>query len=104
MPESRARAYVVALAGGSLHAPLASLAWPSAEFGALGLEGAVRLGYCKELQALPEVAQRQALFERLLARQVERGRAIPMAETLEIDAMTDPADTRAWLAQALRAG
>ncbi|MET0519744.1 MAG: carboxyl transferase domain-containing protein [Burkholderiaceae bacterium] len=98
------RAYglgAMALAGGSLHAPKASLAWPSGEFGAMGLEGAVRLGYRKELAALPEGAQRQALFEQLLAAQVDNGRALPMAEMLEIDAVIDPADTRAWLVQAL---
>jgi len=98
------RAYglgAMALAGGSLHRPLASLAWPSAEFGAMGLEGAVRLGYRKELQALPEGSEREALFERLLAQQVERGRALHMAEMLEIDAVIDPAETRAWLAQLL---
>lgn len=98
------RAYglgAMALAGGSLHQPLASLAWPSGEFGAMGLEGAVRLGYRKELQALPEGPERQALFDKLLAGHVEQGRAIHLAETLEIDAVIDPADTRAWLAQAL---
>lgn len=98
------RAYglgAMALAGGSLHRPLASLAWPSAEFGAMGLEGAVRLGYRKELHALPEGPAREALFQRLLDQQVERGRALHMAETLEIDAVIDPADTRAWLAQLL---
>jgi len=94
----------MALAGGSLHAPLASLAWPGAEFGAMGLEGAVRLGYRKELAAVPEGAERQGLFERLLARQVEAGRAIPLAEALEIDAVIDPAETRAWLSQGLRLG
>ena len=98
------RAYglgAMALAGGSLHAPLASLAWPGAEFGAMGLEGAVRLGYRKELAVLPEGPQRQALFDELLARQVDDGRAVRMAEMLEIDAVIDPAETRAVLAQLL---
>jgi acetyl-CoA carboxylase carboxyltransferase component len=98
------RAYglgAMALAGGSLHAPLASLAWPSGEFGAMGLEGAVRLGYRKELQALPEGPQRQALFERLLAGQIDNGRALHMAEMLEIDAVIDPAETRAVLGRLL---
>ena len=98
------RAYglgAMALAGGSLHAPLMSLAWPSGEFGAMGLEGAVRLGYRKELQALPEGPERQALFERLLATQVDNGRALHMAEMLEIDAVIDPAETRAQLVHLL---
>lgn len=91
----------MALAGGSFHAPVAICAWPSGEFGAMGLEGAVRLGYRKELEAQPEGPARQALFERLLAQQVEAGQAIHMAETLEIDAVIDPADTRRWLLQGL---
>lgn len=91
----------MALAGGGLHETLATAAWPSAEFGAMGLEGAVKLGYRKELEAQPEGAPRQALFERLLAEQVERGQAIRMAETLEIDAVIDPADSRRWIATVL---
>jgi acetyl-CoA carboxylase carboxyltransferase component len=89
------------MTAGGFHAPVFTVAWPSGEFGAMGLEGAVRLGYRKELEALPEGAQRQALFEELLARQVDNGSAIQMATTLEIDAVIDPADTRHWLAQGL---
>lgn len=69
----------------------------------MGLEGAVRLGYRKELAALPEGSERQALFERLLRQQVANGSAIQMATTLEIDAVIDPAETRAWLLQGLAA-
>jgi acetyl-CoA carboxylase carboxyltransferase component len=89
------------LGGGGFHAPGFTVAWPSAEFGAMGLEGAVRLGYRKELEALPEGPQRQALFDELLARQVAQGAAIPMATTLEIDAVIDPAETRDWLLRGL---
>lgn len=93
----------MALAGGSLHAPVATIAWPTGEFGAMGLEGAVRLGYRKELAAVPEGEQREALYRRLVAEQYERGSALNMAATLEIDAVIDPAHTRAWLARALAA-
>ena len=89
------------MTAGSLHAPVFTVAWPTAEFGAMGLEGAVRLGYRKELAALPEGAEREALFQRLVAEQYARGAAIPMAEGLEIDAVIDPADTRQWLAKGL---
>ncbi len=89
------------LTGGGFHAPGFTVAWPSAEFGAMGLEGAVRLGYRKELEAMPEGPRRQALFDELLARQVAQGAAIPMATTLEIDAVIDPADTREWLLRGL---
>jgi acetyl-CoA carboxylase carboxyltransferase component len=93
----------MAMAAGGFHAPEATVAWPSGEFGGMGLEGAVRLGYRKELEAVPEGAERDALFERLVARQYEAGQAMNMAATLEIDAVIDPADTREWLARGLMA-
>lgn len=93
----------MALAGGSFHAPRSTIAWPCAEFGAMGLQGAVKLGFRKELEAVPEGPQRQALFERLLAELRERGSALNMAAALEIDAVIDPAQTRDWLAAALSA-
>ena len=89
------------MTAGGFHAPVFTVAWPSAEFGAMGLEGAVRLGYRKELEAAPEGAQREALFQQLLARQHDNGSAIPMATTLEIDAVIDPAETRRWLSLGL---
>jgi acetyl-CoA carboxylase carboxyltransferase component len=87
----------MAMAAGGFHAPLCTVAWPSAEFGAMGLEGAVRLGYRKELQACASESEREALFQQLLAEQIEKGSAINMAQTLELDAVIDPADTRAWI-------
>ena len=89
------------MTAGGFHSPAFTVAWPSAEFGAMGLEGAVRLGYRKELESVPEGPQREALFERLLAQQVANGAAIQMATTLEIDAVIDPAQTRDWLIKGL---
>ena len=66
----------------------------------MGLEGAVRLGFRKELEAAPE-DEREALFQRLLAEAVARGDALNMASHLEIDDVIDPADTRAWLCRVL---
>ena len=94
----------MAMTAGGFHVPQSTVAWPSAEFGAMGLEGAVRLGFKKELEAVPEGLERQALFDQLLARQVDNGSAVQMATTLEIDAVIDPADTRHWLLQGLAAG
>ena len=91
----------MAMTAGGFHAPLFTVAWPSGEFGAMGLEGAVKLGYRKELEAVAEGAERQALYDKLVARQYESGSAINMAATLEIDAVIDPAQTRLWLAQGL---
>jgi acetyl-CoA carboxylase carboxyltransferase component len=89
------------MTAGSFHAPLFNVAWPTGEFGAMGLEGAVRLGYRKELEALAEGAERDALFAQLLAQQYAHGEAMHMASTLEIDAVIDPAETRAWLVRGL---
>ena len=91
----------MALTAGHFHAPLATCAWPAAEFGAMGLEGAVRLGYRKELEAAP-ADERAALFERLLAQAAAKGQALNMASHLEIDEVIDPADTRDWLLRHLR--
>jgi acetyl-CoA carboxylase carboxyltransferase component len=91
----------MAMAAGGFHAPEFTVAWPSGEFGGMGLEGAVRLGYRKELEAVPEGPPREALFERLVARQYASGQAMNMAATLEIDAVIDPAETRAWLLRGL---
>ena len=94
----------MAMTAGGFHSPLCTVAWPTGEFGAMGLEGAVRLGFRKELEAVPEGPQREALFQRLLAQQVQAGSALHMASTLEIDAVIDPADTRRWLVAGLQAG
>ena len=86
-----------AMMGGSTRAPLACLAWPTAEFGAMGLEGAVRLGYRDELAACESEADRNRLFGELVDRLYEQGRALRFAEVFEIDDVIDPADTRHWL-------
>jgi acetyl-CoA carboxylase carboxyltransferase component len=91
----------MAMTAGGFHQTSASIAWPTAEFGAMGLEGSVRLGYRKELDACADGEQRDALYQQLLAKQYEQGKAIRMAETLEIDAVIDPAKTRDWLMSVL---
>ena len=93
----------MAMTGGGFHVPVATVAWPSGEFGAMGLEGAVKLGYRREIEAAEPGPPRDALVAQLIARQYEQGKAIRMAETLEIDAVIDPAQTRAWLVAGLAA-
>ena len=89
------------MAAGGFHAPVFTVAWPTGEFGAMGLEGAVRLGFRKELEASPEGPEREALYQRLVAQQYANGSAVQMATTLEIDAVIDPVDTRNWLRNGL---
>jgi acetyl-CoA carboxylase carboxyltransferase component len=89
------------MTAGGFHAPVFTVAWPTGEFGAMGLEGAVRLGFRRELQAVPEGVERETLFKRLVAEQYARGSAEQMATTLEIDAVIDPSHTRHWIVQGL---
>lgn len=91
------------MTAGGFHAPVFTVAWPSGEFGAMGLEGAVRLGFRKELDAVPPGPQREALYQQLVAQQYEAGSALNMAATLELDAVIDPAETRHWLVRGLQA-
>ncbi|HEV2579894.1 MAG TPA: carboxyl transferase domain-containing protein, partial [Ktedonobacteraceae bacterium] len=91
-----------AMTGGSFHAPFFIVAWPSGEFGAMGLEGAVRLGYRRELEAISDARERQAKFEEMVADAYQRGKAINMASYLEIDDVIDPFETRRWIIQGLR--
>ncbi len=84
-----------AMAGGSFHANTMSISWPTGEFGGMGLEGAVRLGYRKELEAITDDVERAALEAKLIASSYERGNALNMASHVEIDDVIDPAETRA---------
>jgi len=92
-----------AMAGGSFHAKEMIVAWPTGEFGGMGLEGAVRLGYKRELDATANLSERNALEQRLIAQAYERGGALNMASHTEIDDVIDPADTRSRLISILRA-
>jgi acetyl/propionyl-CoA carboxylase alpha subunit/acetyl-CoA carboxylase carboxyltransferase component len=85
----------MAMAGGDLRAPALTVAWPTAEFGPMGLEGAVRLGYQRELQAIADPQDRQRRYEELVAAQYEQGKALSTAAAFEIDDVIDPAATRA---------
>jgi acetyl-CoA carboxylase carboxyltransferase component len=87
-----------AMMGGSTKAPLACLAWPTGEFGGMGLEGAVRLGYRKELEAVTDDAEREVLFREMVDRLYAHGKAVSVASHFEIDDVIDPADTRRWIA------
>ncbi len=86
-----------AMAGGSFHSPAFIAAWPTGEFGGMGLEGAVQLGYRKELEAQTDPVKQKALYDQLVSRLYAAGKATSMAAALEIDAVIDPADTRRWI-------
>jgi acetyl-CoA carboxylase carboxyltransferase component len=92
-----------AMAFGSLHEPFFAASWPTGELGPMGLEGAVRLGFRKELAAAPDDERRRELFDGLLAQSYAQGKALNVASMLELDAVIDPADTRDWILAGLRA-
>lgn len=87
----------MAMAGGSFRAPQFTVAWPTGEIGGMGLEGAVRLGFSKELAAAPDEIQRQALLDKLVAAAYQHGKALRAGTTFELDDVIDPADSRAWI-------
>jgi acetyl/propionyl-CoA carboxylase alpha subunit len=91
----------MAMAGGHLKAPLLCVAWPTGEFGGMGLEGAVRLGFRKELEAITDPGLRQQRYEQLVAEYYERGKALSAAAAFEVDDVIDPAQTRQVLIAAL---
>ncbi len=90
-----------AMAAGGFHRPAATLAWPTGEVGGMGLEGAVRLGFRRELEAVADPAERAELEAQLLAQMYERGRAVNAAAVVELDDVIDPVDTRQWITTAL---
>lgn len=93
----------MAMVGGGFTSPIYAASWPTGEFGGMGLEGAVRLGFAKELAAVEDEVERQALFDSLVAQMYEVGKATEAASHLELDAVIDPADTRAVIIRALAA-
>jgi acetyl-CoA carboxylase carboxyltransferase component/biotin carboxyl carrier protein len=91
----------MAMTAGDLRRPAITVAWPTGEFGGMGLEGAVRLGYRRELDAIEDPGARQARYERLVAEQYTRGKALSTAMAFEIDDVIDPAQTRDILVDVL---
>jgi acetyl/propionyl-CoA carboxylase alpha subunit/acetyl-CoA carboxylase carboxyltransferase component len=92
-----------AMAGGSFKAPFFAVSWPTGEFGGMGLEGAVKLGYRNELAAIEDPEQRKATYEEMVARSYERGKGVNVASHFEIDDVIDPMESRRWVVAGLKA-
>jgi acetyl-CoA carboxylase carboxyltransferase component len=90
-----------AMAGGSFRAPMFTVAWPTGELGGMGLEGAVKLGYRKELAAIEDPDERKAAYEEMVARAYRMGKAVSAASYFELDDVIDPADSRRVITGAL---
>ncbi len=91
----------VAMAGGNFRAPYFTVSWPTGEFGPMGLEGQVKLGYRAELAAIADPEARRRYFEEMVAKSYADGKALARSTTFAIDDTIDPAETRRWLASLL---
>jgi len=91
----------MAMAGGHLRVPLATVGWPTSELGPMGLEGAVRLGFRDELAAAAEGEERDGLFARMVEAAYETGKGLSVATAFELDDVIDPLDTRRWITATL---
>jgi acetyl/propionyl-CoA carboxylase alpha subunit/acetyl-CoA carboxylase carboxyltransferase component len=92
----------IAMSAGSFKRSVATVAWPTGEFGGMGLEGAVKLAYRKELADIQDPAERRRKYEEMVAHMYERGKALSISTIFGVDDTIDPADTRPWLAKLLR--
>lgn len=93
----------LAMSGGNFQDTVLSVSWPTGEFGGMGLEGAVRLAYKKQLAAIEDPSERQKMFESIVAQAYAHGKAVNMASMVEIDNVIDPAETRRWILNAFQA-
>ena len=91
----------IGMAGGNFRAPYFSVSWPTGEFGPMGLEGQVKLGYRAELEAIEDPAARLEYYEDMVAKSYQEGKAVERSTTFGIDDTIDPADTRHWLSNML---
>ncbi|MDA8247903.1 MAG: carbamoyl-phosphate synthase large subunit [Rhodospirillales bacterium] len=88
--------------GGGFHASFFTVAWPTGEFGGMGLEGYVRLGFRKEMEAIADPTERETYFKEKVAQLYANGKAVSIASVFEIDDVIDPAETRHWIMTGLR--
>jgi acetyl/propionyl-CoA carboxylase alpha subunit/acetyl-CoA carboxylase carboxyltransferase component len=88
--------------GGGFHASFFTVAWPTGEFGGMGLEGYVRLGFRKEMEAIADPVEREKYYKAKVAELYANGKAVSIASVLEIDEVIDPADTRRWIMAGLQ--
>jgi acetyl/propionyl-CoA carboxylase alpha subunit/acetyl-CoA carboxylase carboxyltransferase component len=88
--------------GGGFHASFFTVAWPTGEFGGMGLEGYVRLGFRKEMEAIADPVEREKYYKEKVAQLYANGKAVSIASVLEIDGVIDPSETRHWIMAGLR--
>ncbi|MFT3976466.1 MAG: carboxyl transferase domain-containing protein, partial [Sphingomonas bacterium] len=92
---------VMAMVGGHSQASFFTFSWPTGEFGGMGLEGAIKLGFRKEMEAIADPIERDAWFKERVARSYENGKALTVAMGFDFDDVIDPAETRARIVAGL---
>ena len=93
---------VQAMCGASSLVGFFTVAWPTAEFAGMNIEGSVKLGYRKELAAIEDAEERRQEFERRVAGAYEGAKAINAGVGGGLDDVIDPAETRSWIASSLK--
>jgi acetyl-CoA carboxylase carboxyltransferase component/biotin carboxyl carrier protein len=93
----------VAMSAASFKQPMAMVSWPTGEFGPMGLEGAVKLGFRDELAAIDDPEERRARYDKLVDAMYARGKGDRLATAFAVDDTIDPADSRRWVANLLAA-
>jgi acetyl-CoA carboxylase carboxyltransferase component len=91
----------IVMSGGSFKASSFTVAWPTGEWGTMGLEGSVTLGYRNEMAAIPDPGERKKFFDDHVTAEYKKGKAVRLATAFAIDDTIDPADSRFWLANLL---
>lgn len=91
----------IGMAGGNFRAPYFTVSWPTGEFGPMGLEGQVKLGFRAELEAIQDADERADYFDKMVAQSYEDGKALARSTSFGIDDTIDPAETRHWLTSLL---
>ncbi len=91
-----------AMTGGGFKASAFTVTWPTGEFGGMGLEGAVKLGYRKELESITDPEERVREYEKRVAAMYDRGKAVNYATAFEIDEVIDPQESRRWIIAGLK--
>ena len=92
----------LAMTGGGMKVGVFAVAWPTGEFGGMGLEGQVKLGRRKELAAIADPEERRATYEKWVAELYEIGKALNTGSHYQVDDVIDPAETRRWIVTGLR--
>lgn len=92
----------MAMSAGSFHDSVFTASWPTGEYGGMGLEGAVKHGLKKELEAIQDPVERDRTYKYFVDLAYTMGKAMNMASFMEIDSVIDPAETRNWIMRGLK--